>query len=208
MFPSAPSLVSLGPAIKWKTPRDVINRGPGDGAAHSRVVANIHMSPDATGSRVSINVSVPYISDMIPELSVGQHTNRSSATRMLHTIMANTCVTISAFVVENTDQWVQGPIDGLDDRGCLAEEMCISTHFDGVSRETWGALQVHIAAWLQTVTCIDQLSITAMRQERDSMRLELEWYTRAHARRTHRLLRSVVFPPGGPGVPALSKLPR
>jgi hypothetical protein len=205
MFPSAPSLVSLGPAIKWKTPRDVINRGPGDGAAHSRVIADIRMSPHETGSRVSINVSVPYISDMIPELSVGHHTNRDSATRMLHTIMARTCGTISTFVEENTDQWIQGPIDGLNDNGGIAEEIRISTHFDGVSREAWGALQIHIATWLQTITCIDQLSITAMRQERDSMRLELEWYTRAHARRTQKLLRSVVFPPG---VPGLSKLPR
>jgi hypothetical protein len=171
---SVPNLTALGPGVQWKEPHDVHRDGPGEHSAHSRVVVELGL--DGASDVVSLDVSVPVLSHVIPEVHVGSRVDRSAAMGALAGVLQRTSDVVSGRVCALQPTWRAAPVRGA--RTAREEDMRVTCRFVGTDRGAWNALQVQLAGWLQRSPAIDELSIVALRQERDRLRVELEWHRR------------------------------
>lgn len=219
---SAPSLIALGSGVKWKIPHDVHSRGPGPGGAHSRVMADVRLCAndvDGSAAHVAVELTVPSLSILIPEIKIDRVVDRKTAVGQLHGAMNRACGIVADFVHQNCPEWDRGSIQSeMPSNGEIEGEdgMCVATAFAGATRDTWDRLQVRIAGWIQQEVAIDDLAIIAMRQKREGVGIELEWHVTVppplrvsqHTRTVRRILTPVMSIRGGRVPPGLSNLPR
>jgi hypothetical protein len=219
---SAPSLIALGPAVKWKIPHDVWSRGPGPGGAHSRVMADVRLcvdDADGCAAHVAVELTVPSLSILIPEIKIDRVVDRKTALNQLHGAMDRACGIVADFVHQNCPDWNRGSIQSeLPSNGEIEgdDRVRVATAFAGATRDAWDRLQVRIAGWIQQEVALDDLAIIAMRQKRDGLGIELEWHVTVphslrasqHTRTVRRMLTPVTSIRTGSAPPGLSKLPR